>query len=129
VLDKGTDRGTLVLEVCGIRSTEGKLRVALYGRPEGFPSDHERADRTHTFPITADSLEWRIEDLPTGNWAVAVLHDEDDDAEMDTGWFGQPTEGWGASNDAKGRFGPPSFEDAAIEVGDAETTAVIHLNY
>jgi uncharacterized protein (DUF2141 family) len=129
VLDKGPARGTLVVELHGIRSAEGRIRIALYGRPEGFPSDPDLADSTYTFAITADSLAWRVEDLPTGNWAVAVLHDEDDDGEMDTGWLGRPAEGWGASNHAKGRFGPPSFEDAAIEVDAGETVSVIHLNY
>ena len=40
------------------------------------------------------------------------LHDEDGNGGMGTDWMGRPREGWGASNDARGRFGPPSFEDA-----------------
>ena len=36
--------------------------------------------------------------------------------------LGIPKEGYGFSNDAKGRMGPPSFDDAAVEVGSGEPT-------
>jgi uncharacterized protein (DUF2141 family) len=58
-----------------------------------------------------------------------VLHDEDNDGKMATKWMGQPAEGWGVSNDARGRFGPPSFEDAAFEVVAGGTRIVIQLEY
>ncbi len=35
---------------------------------------------------------------------------------MDFGFFFIPQEGYGASNDAKGNFGPPKFDDAGFMV-------------
>jgi uncharacterized protein (DUF2141 family) len=48
---------------------------------------------------------------------------------MASDWMGRPTEGWGVTNDARGSFGPPSFEDAAIEVGKDGARVVIQLSY
>ena len=35
---------------------------------------------------------------------------------LDTNFFGIPKEQFGFSNNAKGRFGPPSFESASFEL-------------
>ena len=35
---------------------------------------------------------------------------------MNKNWIGMPKEPFGFSNDAKGRMGPPDFEDASFEV-------------
>lgn len=51
--------------------------------------------------------------VPPGRYAISAVHDEDSDGEFDRGFFGIPTEGWVASNDAHlGRLGPPTYEDA-----------------
>ena len=35
---------------------------------------------------------------------------------MDTNFLGMPKEGYGVSNNARNRFGPPSFKDAKFTV-------------
>ena len=52
--------------------------------------------------------------LPPGTYALGVLHDEDGNREMKTGFLGRPKEGYGASRDARGKMGPPKFEDARL---------------
>lgn len=108
LLDKGPGTATLRVQIVDIDSTDGQIGVALFGSPEGFPSDHALAERSEILPVSGSSMEWVLEDVPTGSWAVAVLHDADADGEMATNWMGRPTEGWGVSNDARGSFGPPS---------------------
>jgi uncharacterized protein (DUF2141 family) len=129
LLDKGPDTATLIVEIRGIAHEGGQLRCALFGAPEGFPDDPDAAERVERLEISGGSAEWRIENLPTGMWAVSVLHDENADGTMGTDWMGRPSEGWGVSRDARGRFGPPAFEDAAIELGPGEQSIVVHLAY
>jgi uncharacterized protein (DUF2141 family) len=43
---------------------------------------------------------------------VSAFHDRNNNGELDKDWLGVPVEDYGASNDARGTFGPPSFEDA-----------------
>lgn len=129
LLDKGPQSGDLEVRVEGIEHMEGSMRFALFGSPEGFPSDHGLAERIETMAITDSVMVWSVSEVPTGLWAVAVLHDEDGNGEMGTGWMGRPSEGWGASNDARGSFGPPSFEDASFEMPASGTSIVIQLTY
>jgi uncharacterized protein (DUF2141 family) len=129
LLDKGPGSGRLEVRVEGIEHEEGAMRFALFATPEGFPSDAATAERVETLPVRGTSLTWSVDEVPTGLWAVAVLHDEDGDGEMATDWLGRPSEGWGVSNDARGSMGPPSFEDASFEIRDPETAIVIQLSY
>lgn len=113
----GTARGeTLVVEMRGFRSDKGKALVAVFTSKDGFPDHPKKAARRVQVDIKKGAAVAVISDLPPGTYAVAVLHDEDGDREMKTGLFGIPKEGYGASQDARGRFGPPSFGDAKFEI-------------
>ena len=59
-----------------------------------------------------------LEDLSPKTYAVSVIHDMDSDGELDTGFLGIPSEPVGMSNNAKGRFGPPSFKQCAFELSE-----------
>jgi uncharacterized protein (DUF2141 family) len=68
--------------------------------------------------------------VPAGRFAVAVLHDEDNDREMDTGLFGIPTEGYGVSRNAIRSFGPPIFEDCVLRLRPGDVSrARIRMHY
>jgi uncharacterized protein (DUF2141 family) len=59
---------------------------------------------------------------------VAVWHDADGDGELDSNFLGLPREPVGASNNATGRFGPPSFDDAAFDYRSATLRQTIRVN-
>ena len=58
-----------------------------------------------------------------------MIHDENDNHKLDTNWIGIPTEGYGTSRDAVGKFGPPSFKDAAFSYGGGAARIAIHPHY
>ena len=70
-----------------------------------------------------------LKDLPGGDYAVAAFHDENGNGERDRNVLGMPTEGYAFGNDAIGRMGPPTFEDAAVTVGEEPATASASMNY
>jgi uncharacterized protein (DUF2141 family) len=122
-------RGDLELRVRveGLRSSSGTLRVALFASEAGFPADAERAlDTQSTRAGAGATVEFRK--LAPGTYAVAVLHDENDNARLDTGFLGIPTEGLGASNDAQGRFGAADFEDAKLALRRSRAI-VVRMRY
>ena len=45
---------------------------------------------------------FRFADLPTGDYAVLVWHDADDNEDLDRGMFGAPQEAYGHSRGARG---------------------------
>jgi uncharacterized protein (DUF2141 family) len=98
--------------------------VSLFVAPDGFPEDHERALRTAELPIQGGRASVVFEGLPAGAFAVSVLEDEDRDFAIDKNSLGIPTERWGVSNDARALLGPPSFEEARLELLPGERLVV-----
>jgi uncharacterized protein (DUF2141 family) len=72
------------------------------------------AFRKIKLPIANRTATASFHDLPAGTYAVAILHDENDDQKMNNNFFGIPKEGYGFSNNVMGALGPPSFSRAAI---------------
>ena len=58
-----------------------------------------------------------------------MSHDENSNGKLDRNFVGMPKEGVGASNDAKGSFGPPKFADARFSYKGGPQEPMIHLRY
>lgn len=68
-------------------------------------------------------------DIPPGSYAIAVIHDENMDGELETNFLGVPKEGYGFSNDAKGMIGAPSFPAASFSYDGKNLEMTISLRY
>jgi uncharacterized protein (DUF2141 family) len=119
----------LIIRASGFKSDNGKLQVQIFNREDGYPGKPEKAFRKYTGVIKSGSAEVVINDLPQGEYAISLLHDENDNKKADTNWLGIPKEGLGASNNAKGSFGPPAYEDAKFKIGGEDVVQLIKINY
>jgi uncharacterized protein (DUF2141 family) len=68
-----------------------------------------------------------VDGVPPGAWAVLSYQDENSNGKLDRNVLGIPKEPYAFSRDARGRFGPPSFEDAAFELRDEKAVTTIKL--
>jgi len=78
-------------------------------------------------PAKAGETIVTVDGVPTGSWAVLSYQDENDNGKLDRNVLGIPKEPYAFSRDARGRFGPPSFEDAAFELRDEKAVTTIKL--
>jgi uncharacterized protein (DUF2141 family) len=104
--------------VTGIRSNQGRIVVAICDKanfPKGGCAYHGQA------PARIGEVSVRVTGVPSGIWAAAVYHDEIGDQPLQYGLLGAPNQGFGFSRDAKTRFGPPRFADAAFTPSDIVT--------
>lgn len=79
--------------------------------------------------VEADTMTVTLGPVPAGRYAVSAWYDSDDSGKLETGSYGEPAEPTGASNGAKGEYGPPQFKDAAVDLNpgaNALTVAVAH---
>jgi uncharacterized protein (DUF2141 family) len=121
------ETGTLLVLVTGFKSTEGQLMVALYDNATDFP-DKEPFKGSIT-EISANKELIKFENIPRGDYAVAVLHDINKDGKLDKNFFGIPTEGYGFSNNAIDKYGPPSFLQASFVYFGRDDAKAIDLEY
>ncbi|MGJ3648580.1 DUF2141 domain-containing protein [Sphingomonas sp. GlSt437] len=95
------------------------LRVCLTADPKNFPGCIDDAHAlTRSVPASDTGIE--IDGLPHGDYAAAVIHDENSNNRLDT-FMGIPREGFGFSRNPPIHFGPPRFTAARFTInGDRE---------
>jgi uncharacterized protein (DUF2141 family) len=106
------DSGSLTVCVSGLRP-QGEVLLAVFENADGFP-DRDNATRSLSAPVTDNAVELTVDNLQTGNYAVAIFQDLNEDGVLNKGAFGVPSEPYGFSNNVRGSFGPPSFDAASF---------------
>ncbi len=119
----------LRVEIEGLRNQEGKISITLFNSPEGFPEDIDKAYKWKTQDLNEEKPVFTFEGLPAGEYAYAILHDEDGDGEMKKNLLGIPREGFGFSNNYKPRIKNPSFQDASFSLSGGSETHQIEIIY
>jgi uncharacterized protein (DUF2141 family) len=131
----------LSVTVQGVSSDVGELLLGVYSDAAGF----QRAIDSSATKSALLPQAWRIVgaslrakagsqsitfiDLPPGRYAVIAFHDENDNGLLDANSFGVPTEGYCFSNDAMGFLGAPSFDAAAVTLGEGDKKISMTLVY
>lgn len=125
-LSENGGKAVLTIEILGLESDVGSVAVALFDSAESF--DRRTAAVASAIVAPQDGrATWSTADLPAGTYAIAVFHDLNDNGELDRTTLGPPAEPYGFSNDARGRFGPPKFDKAAIELPPGRHTIQIEV--
>ncbi|MBL4793845.1 MAG: DUF2141 domain-containing protein [Citromicrobium sp.] len=119
----------VVVTVVDVRSADGSVLACLTPSEGAFPDcgEDERAQRRMVRANARVTIVFN--DVPPGEYAISLLHDENGNGKADTVLF-LPKEGFGFSRDAKARFGPPKFSAAAFTVdSDAPVYQKIRMRY
>jgi uncharacterized protein (DUF2141 family) len=121
--------GDLVVSISNLKNTKGQVGILIFNKKEGFPAESAKATRDILIPIEGASMTYTFPNLPFGEYAVSVMHDENKNEQLDVNFFGIPREGNGVSNNVVGRMGPPSFEKAAFRFQKNNQSVGIKLRY
>lgn len=119
------ETGTLVLVVTGFESAQGHALVQLANSKEDYEADDQGFRVARRTP-TDREITLKFEELPYGEYAIKIFHDENDNEELDIGWAG-PEELYGFSNDARALMGPPGWDAAKFDLDQREKTVSIEV--
>ena len=129
IAQQDASRNLIQVEVLNLRSDNGLVGCLLFSVPDGFPGDESKAVKAARANISGRRAVCDFSAVAPGDYAVSVTHDENSNGRIDTNFLGMPREGVGASNDAKGSFGPPKFEDARFRFGGGREDLQVHIRY
>jgi uncharacterized protein (DUF2141 family) len=125
-----SSQGNLIrVEVTRLHNDKGKVVCALFSSPVDFPKRIDKAVAHASSDIAQGRAFCEFPGIASGTYAVSVFHDENSNGKMDTNLMGIPREGVGASNGAKGHFGPPKFEAAAFRFSGGRQDLKITIYY
>lgn len=123
------DEPAFVVEITGARNDTGLVACQIFTSAEGFPDDTAHAVTTAIAPIAEGRAACAFATVPSGPFAVAVMHDEDQDLALDRNFLGIPSEGYAFTNGALGWLGtPPAFEAAVVRpaAGARQSVALVY---
>ena len=117
----------LEVTVRNIKEAKGTIRVGLFTNENDFL---KKAAEGKVVKAKQGELTVVFENLKPGDYAVSVIHDENENGELDSNMVGIPKEGFAFGNNAMGMFGPPSFEKAKVViVKDKSEAQAIDMKY
>jgi uncharacterized protein (DUF2141 family) len=116
------------LTVIGLENDIGDIKVGLFNSAESFTGKTKDKFGGAIIKIQNKKAQYVFSNVPYGEYAIKLFHDENGDDEINTNFLGIPTESYGFSNNAKALFGPPSFEKAKFIVSLDTVRVVIDVD-
>lgn len=105
----------ITINISNIQENAGTIEVGVYDTGENFlESGHTY--KTYSIPVKNNKASLLIEDLPAGNYAISLYHDENSDGKCNRNFIGIPKEPYAFSNNFKPKFSKPSFKDCVFEL-------------
>lgn len=116
---------SLTIEVENLRNSKGVVQIALYNKDGSIPDEHyKNYFKMEKVNIINGKAEGTFSHLPKGNYAVNILHDENNNGKIDKGFI-LPKEGIGFSNFTSiGLTNRPNFKKASFEFNQNKSIKV-----
>jgi uncharacterized protein (DUF2141 family) len=117
----------LNITIANIKGTDGELVFGLYNNKESFPLLDKQYRLLSTVVKDFTGI-FTIKDLPKGEYALAIFHDQNSDNICNTNFLGIPKEGYGFTNNFRPKISKPAFSDCKIYL-NSDTSLTIKLIY
>ncbi|RAR70108.1 DUF2141 domain-containing protein [Flavobacterium aciduliphilum] len=112
---------SLTVQVLGFKNNNGKVCVGLYNSEGTFLKE---TFLTMNAEIVDQKATVVFQNVPAGDYAVSLYHDENNSGILEKGAFGIPKEDFACSNNAKGKMGPPKYNDAKFSLTETKTITI-----
>ena len=120
--------GSLTVKVTNIREAKGQLMAVIHDTKQAYDTNNERAAYAAiTLKLGNKATSFSFHDLPQGNYAVVLFHDENATGVFDIKGE-EPLEGYGMSG-ARHALDQPSFRKASVPVGKTPQTVSVKMHY
>ena len=118
----------LTVNITGLRNSDGHFMVSLWDKSTGFPDDHFTKELVYK-DVKSPSFSFSLKGLPYGDYALAALHDENEDGEMEYNWVGMPKEGFAFSRNYNVTIRAPKWEESVIKLNSPKKTIEMKMQY
>ena len=124
------DGARVTVTITNLRNADGVIRACMTTQEKSFPKCRGVAG-AHAAKVDAreGTVTLTFDHVKPGRYAIALLHDENENGKADRALGMMPKEGFGFSRDAKVRMGPPDFADAAFDIGTEDRALTIRMRY
>jgi len=115
LLFSGVKTHTLSIHISGISKIKGSLFIAIFRATDDFPVFGKQF-KGIVKEVEGKSQNYTFDNLPEGEYALAIYQDVNRNKILDKNLLGIPTEIYGFSNNARRTFSAPSFQEAKFKL-------------
>lgn len=117
----------LVVHIEGLTRAQGQLLVLVADSEAVWDGKAPRSAAQKLAVADLAPMVVEFPQLPSGRYAVQVMHDANGNGKLDTNFVGMPTEGYGFSNNPS-LMRKARFDEAAFDLPAAGTAITVKLN-
>lgn len=122
-------RAAVTVSISGFENDDGVARVVLYDAEGSFPRPKGSARASSVERIKDGQVQASFADIPLGEYVVLVLHDANNNDELDTNFLGMPEEGYGISKNRFTSMGAPGYEEGVFRLGPEGSSLKLEMRY
>ena len=118
-----SEQPKLTIQIHNIKSMKGSIKIGIFNTHKDF-LEKNSAIRNYSIDVKEATATFVISDLPKGDYAVSMYHDENSDDICNRTFIGIPKEPYGFSNNFKPKFAAPKFEDCKFTFSKNQTLKI-----
>ncbi len=111
------------INITNLENGDGNMSVALFNTQDGYENDNDFYTAV-VYELESENFEAVLLNIPEGEYAISVYHDENSNNELDKALLGYPKEAYGFSNNPGKSLGKPSFEDVKFTITDEKIQTI-----
>jgi uncharacterized protein (DUF2141 family) len=116
--------GELTVTISDIRNAKGSIMVSVVSTDAAW-NNQEKPVAARKIAAAEKEVVLKF-DLPAGDYAVQVMHDENENGQLDTNFMGMPIEGYGFSNNPQ-VMRRAHFDEAKFALGATAAAIIVRL--
>ncbi len=111
----------VIAEISNLKNDKGVCKVCLFNNAASFKGESGQPFACATIPVKNKNAQATFQNVPAGDYALFVFHDENSNNKIDKNFLGIPKEGYGASKNKLPFAGAPAFNDNRFTVENNST--------
>jgi uncharacterized protein (DUF2141 family) len=117
----------LTIKISNIEKIKGEIKVGVFNTDHHFLKEGSEI-KTYSIKVDKNTAILTITDLPKGDYAVSIFHDENSDNKMNTNFIGIPKEPYGFSNNIKPKMSAPKYKECKFDLSENKTLNIKLIN-
>ena len=122
-----TNNPQLTIKISNIEKIKGEIKVGIFDADTHFLKEGY-AIKNYSIKVEKNTAILTITDLPKGEYAVTMYHDQNSDNECNKNFIGIPKEPYGFSNNIKPKMSAPKYKDCKFDLSENKTLSIKLIN-
>lgn len=117
----------LTIKISNIDKIKGEIKVGVFDTDTNFLKEGH-AIKNYSIKVKNSTATLTITDLPKGEYAITMYHDQNSDNECNRNFIGIPKEPYAFSNNVKPKMSAPKYKDCKFTFSDDKTLNIKLIN-